>query len=171
MIQLAFESAFDPFHATFRILRQLKFGAMRPVHVTRAKILDVYVAEPMRCTEIRLGPSLAKSARQAAKVQPPFYGKRPSTPALFERMSPMQDAAIQTLVFQGILNPDAFRERQLTLGAVKVPDALELRIKELNERQSSLMNFLVNDLDAIVLDGVKGLKDRTGLGEFRYDYV
>lgn len=171
MIQLAFEPAFDPFHAAFRVLRQVVYRYPRPIALARAKILDVYMAEPARCLDIRLAGSLKKSARQAAAFQPPVYGQRPSAQVLFNRMSPMQDAAIQTLVLQGILDADAFGQDQLVRGDESIPEGLEARVKEVNAAQAALMTFLLSDLDEVSLDGPNGLKARTKLGEFRYDVV
>jgi hypothetical protein len=171
MIQLAFEPAFDPFHSAFRILRQTEYRSASPVAITRAKILDVYIIEPARCLEIRLSGPLKKSAKLAAIHQPAVYGQRPATPVLFGRMSPMQDAAIQTLVLQGLLDGDAFGQGQLLKGDTPLPPDLASRIAAANMDNASLMSFLCRDLDELPLDGPKGLKDRTGLGEFRYDIV
>lgn len=169
MIQLAFEPAFDPFHAVFRILRQIDHRSGHAVTVERAKILDVYVVEPARCIEIRLSGPPKKAARLAATQQPTVYGQRPSTPVLFSRMSPMQDAAIQTLVLQGLLDADAYGQGKLLKGEIPLPENLATRIRNANGEQVPLMSFLCTVLDDIAMDGPKGLKSRTGLGEFRYD--
>lgn len=171
MIQLAFEPAFDPFHAVFRILRQMEYRSGVPVPILRVKILDLYLVEPRRCLDIRLPPQLKRAAKQAASNQPPTYGQRPSATVLFNRMSPMQDAAIQTLVIQGILDGDAFSQGQVVSGEIPVPEGLKSRIDGANAREEALMSFLCADLDEIALDGPKGLKNRTELGEYRYDIV
>jgi hypothetical protein len=171
MIQLAFEPAFDPFHAAFRILRHTDYRAGGPVSIERAKMLDVYLLEPIRCLEIRLSGAFKKAARQASVHQPAVYGHRPSTPVFFSRMSPMQDAAIQTLVLQGFLDGDAYGQGQLLKGDIPLPEGLASRIRRTNIAQASLMTFLCTILDDVPLDGPKGLKSRTGLGEFRYDPV
>lgn len=171
MIQLAFEPAYDPFHAAFRILRQSAYRKFEPSPVSRVKILDVYVAEPVKCLNIRLAGTLKASARRAAKCQHPTYGHRPAANSLFNRMSLMQDAAIQTLVMQGILDGDAFGMGQVRLVEGVLPNNLLSKIDAANAAQADLMKFLFNDLDAIPFDGLNGLKDRTGLGEFRYDIL
>ncbi|WP_182422199.1 ABC-three component system middle component 5 [Aureimonas sp. ME7] len=171
MIQLAFEPAFDPFHAAFRLLRQVEFRGGVAVDVRRAKILDVYMVEPVRCLEIRLSGVAKRSAKYASVHQPATYGQRPSTPVLFGRMSPMQDAAIQTLVLQGILDGDAYGQGLLLRGDTPLPENLTVRLSEVNSTQATLMTFLGPVLDEVPLDGPNGLKARTGLGEFRYDIV
>ena len=171
MIQLAFESAFDPFHAAFRILRQLEYIGGSPIAVARLKILDAFVAEPQRCLGIRVPPGLKKKAKLAAACQAPIYGSRPSIGALYNRMSPMQDAAIQTLVLQGLLDADAFTQGMAIRSGVSLSKELSERIEISNEAQENLMEFLLKDLDQIDFNGPNGLKARTSLGEFRYDIV
>lgn len=171
MIQLAFEPAFDPFHCAFRLLRQAESRGNSAVRIERVKILDVFVAEPRRCSRIRVPPQLRKAAGRAAACQLPTYGSRPTTGAFFDRMSPMQDAAIQTLVLHGLLDADAFNERQALRTKVALNKDLRHRIEAVNTSQQSLVSFLFKDLDAIPLDGVNGLKHRTGIGEYRYDIV
>ncbi len=171
MIQLAFEPAFDPFHGAFRLLRQLEFGKSKPVFLPRLKVLDVFVAEPRRCLDIRLQGDPKKAARLAAKCQKPTYGHRPSKQAFFNRMSPMQDAALQTLVSQGFLDPHAFENKFVQRTDKTLPEALRSRIAAKNDDEAPLMEFIVQSLDNVPFEGVGGLKDRTGLGEYRYDIV
>ncbi|TXN13858.1 hypothetical protein FV219_04205 [Methylobacterium sp. WL122] len=171
MIQLAFEAAYDPFHAAYRILRQLVFRDGMVLPVTRAKILDVFIAEPQRCQEIRLSNPFKKSARAAAKCQMVIYGRRPPTSLFFNRMSPMQDAAIQTLVNRDILDVSAYKAGLLAYGRLKIEGKLLDRILLSNAEQIDLMKFLCCDLDQLPLGGANGLKDRTHLGEYRYDLV
>jgi hypothetical protein len=171
MIQLAFEPAYDPFHAAFRILRQAVFRIGTPVELRRAKIVDLYIAEPRRCLDIRLSGALKTAARKAAACQPATYGHRPAATALFNRMSPMQDAAIQTLVMQGLLEADAFQRGFVVRTEEPLSDSLNDRISEANLNQFALMSFVCAGLDEIPVDGAKGMKDRTGIGEFRYDII
>ena len=88
---------------------------------------------------------------------------------MYGRMSPMQDAAAQTLVLQGFLDPTAFEGGDAALTGKAVANSLESRISAANLSQRDLMTFLCVDLDAVPFNGPKGLKDLTGLGEYRYD--
>jgi len=86
-------------------------------------------------------------------------------------MSPMQDAAIQTLVIQGLLDGDAFAQGIATRSDAPLSGNLSERIALSNEAQPDLMTFLLVDLADIAFNGPDGLKARTRLGEFRYDFV
>lgn len=170
MIQLAFDPAYDPFHAAFRVLLQITYRRSIPIQLSRLKILDLYLVEPQRCLEIRLTGDLKKAARKAAQYQLPTYGHRPGSRALFDRMGPMQDAAIQTLVMQGVLDGDAFGKGAALKGEQLVGEKLQSRIDRAIKENAGLLKFLT-DLDEIPFNGIKGLKDRTGLGEYRYDVI
>lgn len=168
MIQLAFEPAFDPFHAAFRMLRQTEYAGEGPVYIPQMKILDVYVAEPRRCVEIRAPQQLKSAAKRAAACQRSTYGKRPSTNALFDRMSPMQDAAIETLVLQGFFDGDAFSQRKALRTEKPLPEGLVSQLRARNTADADLMSFL-RELSEFPFNGPQGLKARTGLAEYRYD--
>ncbi|GFE94730.1 ABC-three component system middle component 5 [Acetobacter persici] len=170
MIQLAFEPAFDPFHSAFRVLRQAVFHN-DAIDIERLKILDVYLVEPRHCLNIRLPGPLKKSARKAASCQRDNYGRLPSASVLFDRMAPIQDAAIQTLVSRGLLDADAFCQNKILRSDILLGENLIKRIDESNKKQINLMNFLYVDLNNIPIMGPNGLKSRTGLSEYRYDIV
>ena len=171
MIQLAFEPAYDPFHSAFRMLRQVVFKKGKPLLIPRLKINDLYIAEPRRCLEIRLAGELKKAARKAAACQQATYGQRPSATNLFDRMAPMQDSAIQTLVNQGLFEADSFEQNLAALSERPLPAPLLARIRKANDSQADLLTFLLIDLEAVPFDGSNGLKDRTGLSEYRYDII
>lgn len=171
MIQIAYEPAFDPFHSSFRMLRQLQFrGCDNKFLIQRLKLLDVFVVEPFRCLDIRLSGKLKSAARKASLCQQATYGRKPSASVLFNRMSPMQDAAIQTMVLQGILSETEF-SLGYALRGISLPGKLQERINDINVQQKDLMVFICQMLDEIPFDGTNGLKHRTGLGEYRYDVV
>jgi hypothetical protein len=171
MIQLAFDPALDPFHAAFRVIRATTFVRPATIEIPRLKLLDLYLAEPERCLEIRLSGEIKAAARRAAACQPPTYGLRPGAVALFNRMRAMQDAAIQTLVGQGLLDADAFGKNRAIRTDLELDDDLRGRIDAANSVQFQLMKFLYVDLEQIVFNGPNGLKDRTGLGDYQHDLV
>jgi hypothetical protein len=83
----------------------------------------------------------------------------------------MQDAAIQTLVQQSLLDADAFGQGQAVRTSDPLSADLNERILASNEADLPLMSFLFSELDQVSFDGAMGLKARTGLGEYRYDIV
>jgi hypothetical protein len=107
--------------------------------------------------------SLSSTSR---KVSARHLWASPSRYWAFQPNVIMQDAAIQTLVMQGVLDGDAFGMGQVRLVEEALPVELSMKVQAANADQSDLMTFLFNDLDAVPFEGLNGLKDRTGLGSF-----
>src|SRR5690349_18245742 len=106
MIQLAYQPAFDPFHAIFRLLR------LRPVlvgsgslHRDHVRLLDFYLLFPFRIEGIRL-LSKHRGYRKLASVYATakLYGDQPEDVTLFSRMEPIQTVALETLAIHRVLD-------------------------------------------------------------------
>jgi hypothetical protein len=173
MIQLSFQPAFDPYHAVFRILRLRgiveRFG---PLHKDLLRILDFYLLFPFRIDGIRMLRQHRKFKKLAsAYMSAKPYGNQPEDRTIFDRMEPMQLAALQTLASRELIDAD-----QLALGVIKatgvpVPKELAERVAKANEQDSDLIDFLAALASDYSLIGPDGLKARTGLLEYRYDAV
>ncbi|RCK45506.1 ABC-three component system middle component 5 [Thalassospira profundimaris] len=171
MIQIAYHPAYDTFHTTFRVLRILSCIPEETIKVDKLKILDFYMAFP------RLTTDITGLQRQHKKYKlnsfPKPYGELPSPITIFNQMGPIQDAAIQTLCLQGFLDFDieSLMHGEIQLSELGIPEALTASISLRNEKEASLIEYLIEVLLPIPLDGPKGLKARTGLMEYRYDYA
>jgi hypothetical protein len=173
MIQLSFQPAFDPFHAVYRALRLFPIIRQRGfLHRDQVRILDYYMLFPHRLSEIRLIRKHRRFKDLAARYEAGKpYGEQPDDRTLFERMEPMQIAALQTLAKQGLMNSD-----ELAVGLVKltdspIPSELGERISAANREDAGLIEFLCALATDLPLSGPHGLKARTGLLEYRYDAV
>jgi hypothetical protein len=173
MIQLSYQPAFDPFNAVYRILRPLPtIRRHGPLHRDQVRILDYYLLFPNRLAAIRMLPQHRGSKRLALRYEATKpYGEQPDDRTLFERMEPMQAAALQTLAEHNIVDP-----AELEIGLIKVADAplapeLDQRIAAANKKDAELIAFLGVLASEYPLAGPNGLKDRTALLEFRYDTV
>src|SRR5229473_1533980 len=156
MSQLVFQPALDALHAAFRLLR------LRPIlngqHLSRdhVRILDFYLIFPFRIRAIRLAPThqkFKKLAEKYAYLTP--YGEQPDGPLLFQRMEPMQTAALKSDAVEPTAQP--------------VPHEIAVRTEILNAEQADLIEFLSLLASDYELSGDNGLKARTGLLEHRYD--
>lgn len=173
MIQLAFQPAFDAFHAVFRLLR---LRALVPLGTAlprdHIRIIDFYLMFPSRIGHIRLMPShrgLRKIAAAHQSLKP--YAEQPDDLIAFNRMEPMQTAALETLAVNEFIELS-----QLELGEVRftekvVPERILNRIQESNADNPELLSALRVLALEYTLTGSNGLKSRTGLMEHRYDAV
>lgn len=173
MIPLSFQPALDPYHAVYRILRLFplikRHGAL---HRDQVRIVDYYLLNPHRISEIRLTPKHRKYKSLATLYAPRKpYGQQPEDQILFGRMEPMQNAALQTLAVRGLLDPGDLQVARIKPTDTLIPEELNKRITAANEEDGPLIEFLDVFASEYELSGTNGLKARTGLLEHRYDTV
>jgi hypothetical protein len=173
MTQLTYNEAFDPYHAAFRFIRMnlaCQFHARMPFDTLR--ILDFYLLFPFRLQAIRLhsqDTSWRKISRAHGDSAP--YGQMPDDNSIFARMEPFQRAAAASLVQSGHLSAEAWETDEVEFTALDLPTVLAERCSTLNARMADVMNILCQIKARYPLGGRDGLKDRTGLLEYRYDSV
>jgi hypothetical protein len=173
MIQLSYQQAFDPFHAVYRLLRLRNLIRQRGhLHVDAVRILDFYLLFPFRADAIRLAPQhrrFKKLSFQYESTRP--YGAQPEDRTIFERMEPMQTAALETLAVRHLIDPDELIMGRVTTTSEALPEELAQRIEDANGQDAPLMDFLSTLASDYDLIGPHGLKARTGLLEHRYDAI
>ena len=170
---LAYQPAFDPFHAIFRLCRLLPtLSTCAPVEKDKVRILDFYLAFPFLAAAMSFKQGqtgLRKIARSYDYLRP--YGGMSDSRDLFLRMAPLQKMAAETLAAQGIIDPDAYCQGMVMKGEILPPHQLAERIEELNVQQAKFINVLDTLCRDYALLGADGLKQRSGLMEHRYDAV
>jgi hypothetical protein len=86
-------------------------------------------------------------------------------------MRPFQEAALDTLALQHYFVPEALADGWVESGTEALPARLAERIQRANADEAALVEALRAIAANYPLEGVGGLKDRTGLLEHRYDAV
>jgi hypothetical protein len=173
MIQLAYQPALEPFHSIYRLLRlRPVVAASGPLSRDHVRILDFYLVFPFRIGEIRLLQQHRKYRRLGsdyAATKP--YGEQPEDLMLFSRMEPFQTVAMETLASHRILDSAELRTGIVAPTDANIPEELSERVVSANAHDEALMEFLRVLATEYQLSGSGGLKDRTGLLEYRYDAV
>jgi len=173
MIQIAFQPALDPYHSIFRLLRLIPvIRACDRLEVNHVRILDFYIAFPFRISSIRVkSPHRRFKALGSRYSNTKPYGDTPDDRTLFARMAPIQETAMQSLAEHGYLLGPELDAGWFTPTDALPPAELADRIEEVNGRDQDLMEFVGVLATEYNLLGRDGLKDRTGLLEYRYDPV
>ncbi len=173
MTQLTYNEAFDPYHATFRFVRLWQGCQLTgKTHFDMLRILDFYLLFPFRIQNMSFF-SADRSWRRISKSyehRKP-YGGLPDDASIFSRMEPFQRAAVTSLVKAEILSVHAWNNNQIEFLDAKLPSDLLERCSELNEAMNDVLEILCALKERYPLLGRNGLKERTGLLEFRYDAV
>ena len=136
------------------------------------RILDFYLVFPFLIDHIRLMPkhrSYRNLARDYAQTRP--YSEQPEDRVVFERMRPIQVAALETLAVNELLDLRALKAGRAQATEKEPSPDLSRRIMAANEHDGPLLNFLGVLAKDYLFEGPGGLKDRTGLLEYRYDSV
>ncbi|MEQ1521462.1 MAG: ABC-three component system middle component 5 [Aestuariivirga sp.] len=169
MTQLVYHPAFDPYNCLLRIVRillELKEGG----EAATIRMLDFYLLFPENISKARLTTSL-RSAVGKLKLQSRFpYDRMPAARTLLERMNPAFEASLQTLITKGLVaKPE--KDHRLFLQKKQLPEELlNLALKH-NKDEKNLMEILSALAREFPVQGPNGLKDRSGLMEFRYDVL
>lgn len=167
---IAYHPAFDPYHTAFRIVRLLvaQGSAFGEAHL---RILDFHLVFPEAIQHITLPQKLVRWRKLSRQHLNPYWfnGERWM---VFARMKPIFDSAVGLLYSSSLIDRDLFKEGLLkTSDTQPSTESLLDAARQQNEKDRELIHFLVNNLGAIELTGPDGLKDRTGLMEFKYDAV
>jgi hypothetical protein len=170
VIQLAYQPAYDPFHTVLRLIRIADF-IKTPPSVAQMRISDFYLSFPARLNDVKFPRGMRGRLKSALANAPVSYGAAPADETVMRKMRPIQDAAVQTLVGNGSLDHAAFEAGTIALDPESVSEKLLARARALNGEQEALLGLIRDLIAAVPLEGVDGLKHRTGLGEHRYDAV
>jgi hypothetical protein len=173
MTQLTYNEAFDPYHAAFRFLRlhiacdisdRLPFDTLR--------ILDFYLLFPFRLQAVKLlSNDLSwRKVSRSYETQAP-YGSMPDDSIIFARMEPFQRAAATSLVHSRHLASGAWDVNEVQFTTETIPATVSARCSQMNNRMSDIVAILCQIKARYPIGGRDGLKDRTGLLEYRYDSV
>lgn len=175
MKPLAYDSAYDPYHTAFRMMRLCLYDATSELKVPKFRILDFYLNFPFLLKKYQNEPLPKGGKGQLNKINfeqyPEPYSDLPESQVIFRQMEVIQEAAMQTLCARNIIDENKFKAGFVSIQSNNIPDELKAKLEERNLEHENLLGFLVNFLGKIELEGSKGLKARTSLLEHRYDAV
>lgn len=165
---LVYNPIFDAYHCIFRILAILE---MRPsIEVDTLRILDFSLCFPSIVENFKLPKELAGLKANAKKIQNPYRNAMGAN-RLFLSLRPTHDGALACLAAAGFIVPKELSAGRATRTAASLPLEVNERRAELVKRESFFFEEIAYKLLEIPLLGPNGLKDRSGLMEFRYDHI
>lgn len=142
------------------------------IEVDKIRILEFSLAFPHVLEGMRL-PKSASARIRRLHFKPNTYVLSTTTnPKLvFIRMTPLQHQAIRLLASARLLEFENGNTQVIQKTSSPIPPKLKSTIEKKNIRDAELMTILAHELATLPLLGKNGLKDRTGLMEFRYDPI
>lgn len=165
---LLYHPMLDPYHCAFRLSCIASDCAAIPLEWDRLKVLDFFATFPHLLNTFRL-PQEMRSSRSALRSAPPPYEVLPSRTRLFFQLNEIQVAAARLLVGGGMFDRQCFQDGVVKLTSAGQESRLTKIIEHAGLRTAAWYQVLTKQLCAIPLNGRNGLKERSGLMEFRHD--
>lgn len=174
MISLSYVSAYDPYHAIFRYFCLSTQSSMATITVGAYRILDYYFCFPHLLKSFSAARNIQGLIRAHNQVKrdysAPPYQALPDERLLYSRMRLPQLTCLSTMARNQYISEEELGKEMVVRTEREMPaetaQAVLLYVKE----SASLLEVL-GLMAKIPLLGRDGLKHRSGLEEYRYDYV
>lgn len=163
---LIYHPAFDAYHCAFRMLAIT--SRHRILEFSKLRILDFYLCFPAEIAGVEL-PQALVGIKKLAKLEKNPYRGPVSRHRTFREMEAIQSAASRLLALTGIFSPTALEEGEVVRTGQALPQQLLGFLANSNKEQQEIAEFILSKFAEIPLHGIGGLKQRTGLMEYRYD--
>ncbi len=167
---LVYHPMFDPHHCALRLLSISIDSGLANMEWDRLRILDFFVTFPHLLKTVRL-PTEFRSVKTVFKSLPAPYESLPSPAKLFFQLGGIQDPAARVLAASGFFDRDEFVRGVMQVVRTAAIAGIEHLTTQLSHRSSVWYSFITKEFSRFPLNGVNGLKDRSGLLEFRHDPV
>jgi hypothetical protein len=167
---LLYHPAFDIYHGIFRMLRLLERLPRVAVEIERLRILDFYLLFPAQIQYFTFPTEIRGYRRQLSPVENP-YEQINDPKRIFFRLEPYQTCALKSLAAHQFINSESFCERKALRTDKPLPDGLREAVKPADEASAVLLEFLTGPLLKMDFYGKSGLKGRSDLFEYRYDFA
>lgn len=165
---LIYHPAYDAYGCMFRILAIT--DVVDSVEVDALRLLDFVLCFPSVFSDFRL-PASDQNLRKVVKdLENPYRSVLNKRGAYFG-LKEIQEGAIHCLAAAGFLARDELERGRVVRTSASLPFELAKRVDDFRKAESIFFTKLLEPMLRMPLNGDGGLKDRSGLMEYRYDYV
>jgi hypothetical protein len=165
---LIYHPAFDIYNCVFRLLQLLSHMKQDEVEVDRLRIWDFYLTFPNEARNISYPATLSELKSIFKKKAPNPYEDLIDAKRIIERMKSYQLSALKCLASYGLIDSTLLAKNIVRRTNKEIPSELSSKFNELTIEKQNVIKLIVGFWE-LPLYGKYGLKDRTGLIEFKYD--
>ena len=166
---LLYQPAFDTYHSLFRMMQLVLCDESKRFEIDRLRILDFYLLFPQELNRFTFTRDLF-SHRKLGKSLSGHYGRLQNPHRIFHQLESLQISALYSLAAYDLVDAEQLKTKRLVVRTdAQIPELFEKRVHFRIESQRELVELLVIHFDGIPLHGPGGLKDRSGLLEYRND--
>lgn len=165
---LIYHPAFDIYNCVFRLLQLLTHMNQDEVEVDRLRIWDFYLTFPNEARKISYPNSLSELKKVFKKKEPNPYEDLIDPKRVIERMKSFQLAALKCIASYGFIDAALLSKNIVRRTDKEIPEELAKYFFKLTNEKSNVIKLIIGFWE-LPLYGKSGLKDRTGLIDFKYD--
>lgn len=166
---IIYHPAFDAHHGALRIFSICKSVGM-PLEVEKLQIVDFYLVFPEHLISFRLPKKFIKWKRFPIKIDNGYKNKQHQK-TLFLSYLKTSRISMEMLLAKGLINDEAYNQGVVELSSVSECEELDCLSEQFNNRMSDYFCFISQLAGEVSLYGRDGLKDRSGLLEYRNDVI
>ncbi len=138
------------------------------VELDRLRIWDFYLTFPNEARNITYPNSLFELKSIFKKKIPNPYEDLIDSKRIIERMKSYQIAALRCIASYGLIDSELLNKNIIRRTDKEIPKELAIHFTDLSVEKANIIKLIVGFWE-LPLYGKSGLKDRTGLIEFKYD--
>ncbi|WP_308936749.1 ABC-three component system middle component 5 [Duganella sp. SG902] len=165
---LIYHPGYDAYHCIFRLLAVI--DKVQDLEIDKARILEFLLLYPSAVAQVKI-PQGMTPIRKEAKLLSNQYHDPINIRTTFRDMRFIQDAALKCIAAASLIDLDRFEVGYVTRTKLPIPDSLNSYIRSFVKSHDNVSRFVLDELSTIPLLGVNGLKHRTELMEYRYDFI
>ncbi|WP_417445316.1 ABC-three component system middle component 5 [Joostella sp.] len=162
---LVYHPAFDIYNCAFRMLQLLSLMEESEIELDKLRIWDFYLTFPNEARQITFPRDLFELKKIFKNKPDNPYEDLIDPKRIAERMNPYQLSALRYLASYGLIDNNLFQKNIVKRTDKALPSELQQKLDEINTEKENIIK-LVKGFNFLAL---RGLKERTGLLEFRYD--
>jgi len=144
--------------------------SVKELEYTKLRILDFYLCFPAEIASIELPQNLQKIRAIAKKSANKFRGPVSSL-RTFRELEQIQKSAARLLAASDVFDSKKLEEGIISRTNRPLPAEFGRISPNPSDNVDALTNFVLTQLSQLPLLGTGGLKQRSGLMEYRYDPV
>lgn len=165
---LIYHPAFDAYHCVYRMTMLTQ--KVKELEYSKLRILDFYLCFPAEIAKIELPRDLQKIRAVAIVATNKFRGPVSSL-RTFHDLEQIQNSATRLLAASDVFDSKKLEEGIISRTSRALPTEFSKTTSDPSNQASTLIDFVLTQLSALPLQGNGGLKQRSGLMEYRYDPV
>lgn len=143
---------------------------LKNLETDKARLLDFYLLFPATIAKIRM-PQGGRLAVKQASAMSNVYHDPISPVSTFKEMRHIQEAALKCIAAAGLIDRARYAAGFVTRTEIDIPRELLAQVHQFVATRQPIADYVLQSLAEMQLGGNDGLKHRSQLMEYRYDFV